>query len=52
MRLEEYLWHDALHPTAGVHEAMGAEIARMLEGGEDVGARGRGRGGGNEQRRR
>lgn len=32
MPLEKYLWHDALHPTTAVHEAMAAQIALMLEG--------------------
>lgn len=30
--VERYLWRDALHPTTGVHEAMAAQIAGMLEG--------------------
>ncbi|CAD6575220.1 MAG: hypothetical protein ASARMPREDX12_007151 [Alectoria sarmentosa] len=40
MELENYLWHDALHPTTAVHEAMAAQVAQMLEGvhgGEDNG---------------
>ena len=40
MELEKYLWHDALHPTTAVHEAMAAQVAQMLEGvhgGEDSG---------------
>ncbi|CAF9910001.1 MAG: hypothetical protein ALECFALPRED_006129 [Alectoria fallacina] len=32
MELENYLWHDALHPTTAVHEAMAAQVAQMLEG--------------------
>ena len=31
VKLEEYLWHDALHPTTAVHDAMAAQIAHMLE---------------------
>ncbi|KAL9133146.1 MAG: hypothetical protein Q9175_005679 [Cornicularia normoerica] len=33
MTLEKYLWHDALHPTTAVHEAIAAQIAQMLEWG-------------------
>lgn len=33
IQLERYLWHDALHPTTAVHEAMAAQIAQMLEAG-------------------
>lgn len=32
IQLEKYLWHDALHPTAAVHDAMAAQIAQMLVG--------------------
>ena len=31
IRLERYLWHDPLHPTSAVHEAVAAQIAQMLE---------------------
>ena len=27
VKLEEYLWHDALHPTPAVHDAMAEKIA-------------------------
>ena len=39
MKLEQYLWHDALHPTTAVHDAMAAQIAKMLKVGSHVGAR-------------
>ena len=32
IQLEKYLWHDALHPTTAVHDAMAAQIAQMLVG--------------------
>ena len=37
IRLEQYLWHDALHPTTAVHDAMAAVIAGMLQLGLHVG---------------
>ncbi len=45
MKLEKYLWHDALHPTPAVHDAMAAQIAQMLEAGSHVGAEQDGKGG-------
>ena len=38
IKLEKYLWHDPLHPTTAVHDAMAAQIAQMLEAGLHVGA--------------
>ena len=37
IKLEEYLWHDALHPTTAVHDAMAVQIAQMLGAGLHVG---------------
>ena len=39
IELERYLWHDALHPTTAVHDAMAAQVAQMLDAGLHVGAR-------------
>ena len=38
IKLEEYLWKDALHPTTAVHDAIAGQIAQMLEIGLHVGA--------------
>lgn len=38
IKLEQYLWHDPLHPTTAVHDAIAAQIAQMLEAGLHIGA--------------
>lgn len=36
IRLEKYLWHDPLHPTTAVHDAIAVQIAQMLEAGSHI----------------
>lgn len=37
VKLEKYLWHDPLHPTTAVHDAMAEQIAQMLGAGFHIG---------------